>query len=773
MQRRGSVLLILLLHIFSICSYAQIGDCIAGKVIRADGQGVSNVYIEVFVENKNSPATATVSDDHGFFVVKKINNVSSLKLQHVGYDPLIVKAPIDSSFLTLQLRERADSLGEVIILGHSSSAKIVANGIVFTPTETQRKMLDLEHYLSQIPFIAKDNGQYSVMGKSGAVIYIDNRQVYDLSELKRMNLDDVQSVDVIVNPDVAYAADIRSIIKIRTCRKKIGIDIELKSEINHDSKTEYWAGIRAAINKSTFSFQSSFNYNYDPSCATLLVDQLMGTDRSIFIGYNSNEYQRYNHIVLRNSFIYTPNLHHSLGAQIYYTDLHWKTDIINRLNYKDGLNHMQYEQSSISKSPKVKALTNVFYNYSDSLFRLSLNMDFYKSNRSDNLSSVSNSPPQEDNVRTFSNSKDVLSYIQLHGSYRFNSMISIDLGADFSNTSVAQSYKIASNNNSLGLSPVNIQTKQCRYAVYTSIGYQVDYCKIKIGLRYENIYLKRDDRLAKASNVLLSRFHIYPTISAQYNYKLFQWLLSYGMKTGYPTYSQLRAGMSYSSPYLYEGGNPDLIPEIKHEFSLIGRYDKTSMVISYSSIKDEIIQIPTLYTKNILLYRPENTGGNRYFSLAIGRKLNYKILESNNQVKYSYQWMHLSDYPLINGGGFTASSNNVFTINERLRAFVNVACQTKRRDNLYIIPFIWNVDIGLNLSMLSDNLRLYIECADIFSSKHSTRWFSGRFAQMDYNRIFETRVFTIGLFYNLRKNNTLNGKKKHREYLNNSEIQRL
>lgn len=71
MQRRGSVLLVLLLHIFSICSYAQIGDCIAGKVIRADGQGVSNVYIEVFVENKNSPATATVSDDHGFFVVKK------------------------------------------------------------------------------------------------------------------------------------------------------------------------------------------------------------------------------------------------------------------------------------------------------------------------------------------------------------------------------------------------------------------------------------------------------------------------------------------------------------------------------------------------------------------------------------------------------------------------------------------------------------------------------------------------------------------------------
>ena len=91
----------------------------------------------------------------------------------------------------------------------------------------------------------------------------------------------------------------------------------------------------------------------------------------------------------------------------------------------------------------------------------------------------------------------------------------------------------------------------------------------------------------------------------------FQSQLSYSLKTEYPTYNQLRAGLSYSSPYLYESGNPDLCPETRHELSFLGKFLNSSLMLNYTAIRDEIIQVPTLYSDNIMLYRPENTGTNK------------------------------------------------------------------------------------------------------------------------------------------------------------------
>ena len=58
-------------------------------------------------------------------------------------------------------------------------------------------------------------------------------------------------------------------------------------------------------------------------------------------------------------------------------------------------------------------------------------------------------------------------------------------------------------------------------------------------------------------------------------------------------------------------------------------------MLNYTAIRDEIIQVPTLYSDNIMLYRPENTGINKYLSLSVGQQINWgDIIESSLKVSY-------------------------------------------------------------------------------------------------------------------------------------------
>ena len=73
--------------------------------------------------------------------------------------------------------------------------------------------------LKRLPSVSGNDGDYSVFGKGKAVIYINNREVRDPSELDKLNSADIRDVEIITNPGARYDASVKAVIRINTIRK--------------------------------------------------------------------------------------------------------------------------------------------------------------------------------------------------------------------------------------------------------------------------------------------------------------------------------------------------------------------------------------------------------------------------------------------------------------------------------------------------------------------------------------------------------------------------
>ena len=54
------------------------------------------------------------------------------------------------------------------------------------------------------------------MGRGQAVFFVDNRRIYDLSELDRLSSVDIESIEVIANPGSEYDASVKAVVRIAT-----------------------------------------------------------------------------------------------------------------------------------------------------------------------------------------------------------------------------------------------------------------------------------------------------------------------------------------------------------------------------------------------------------------------------------------------------------------------------------------------------------------------------------------------------------------------------
>lgn len=54
------------------------------------------------------------------------------------------------------------------------------------------------------------------MGRGQAVFFVDNRRIYDLSELDRLSSVDIESIEVVANPGSEYDASVKAVVRVAT-----------------------------------------------------------------------------------------------------------------------------------------------------------------------------------------------------------------------------------------------------------------------------------------------------------------------------------------------------------------------------------------------------------------------------------------------------------------------------------------------------------------------------------------------------------------------------
>lgn len=70
--------------------------------------------------------------------------------------------------------------------------------------------------LGKMPFVTRSGSEIEVLGKGSPLIYINGRQVRDMSELDQLASAQIKNIDIVANPGARYASTVNSVIRITT-----------------------------------------------------------------------------------------------------------------------------------------------------------------------------------------------------------------------------------------------------------------------------------------------------------------------------------------------------------------------------------------------------------------------------------------------------------------------------------------------------------------------------------------------------------------------------
>lgn len=188
---------------------------IHGTVYDPKGQGVSYANIVALAAKDSAFVAGTVTNEKGQYNMNVEEGNVIFKVSCVGYKDLYSKLENDTQDFTLQ--EDAIALNAVVVKGNLPKYKTSLEGIVTTVAGSSLSGLgSASDVLRHIPGVFANNGGYEVFGKGTPLIYINNRKIFNISEIENLKSEDIKSVEVLTSPGAKYDAQVKAVIKITT-----------------------------------------------------------------------------------------------------------------------------------------------------------------------------------------------------------------------------------------------------------------------------------------------------------------------------------------------------------------------------------------------------------------------------------------------------------------------------------------------------------------------------------------------------------------------------
>ena len=317
-------------------------------------------------------------------------------------------------------------------------------------------------------------------------------------------------------------------------------------------------------------------------------------------------------------------------------------------------------QEADDRSPGNTHNINAYYNgtFTDKLSAI-INSDIIIGNEDDNMDAFYTKSPNEI-ISTKGTRDNKLYAIKGILSYSINNSV-LDLGTEYSHTNVLQSYNI--NNQDLGIDNTNDKAIQNRVALFTSYQLQLGNIGINTGLRYENLAMNyyqnetKNDEQSKKYNMF------FPNISLSYALNNIQTVAGFERKIAYPSYYQLRSNIQYSSPFIYESGNPFLQPKIENRFIMMFAWKDLQAMMGYSLNENSMHHLPQQFKdESVILLRDENIKQTRVTNIGISYSPTYGIWRPQFEAGTAWQSLEIKgidkkyNKPMFSGKWFNTFS---------------------------------------------------------------------------------------------------------------------
>ena len=727
-----------------------------GRLVDEKGQPLE--YANIIVMNPVDSALIThgVSNASGIFVIPVEREKVIARISHVGYKT-VYKPCKTVRIGTIKMEPEITRLQETVVT--APKMQVARDGTNYTIYSIDGTImgnagnaLDL---LRWAPGIMVDAGDgISVIGRSSAEVYVNDRRITNRSELRALSSQDIKRIEVIRDPDAQYASTADAVIKLYThgsLKNYLGASLTDIMDIKHKVSNATTLTIDGKYNKLSGNVSLGYSRNYSRSHNTQYTDAYgsgLKNDTTSYAGSGDN------YLVFAGiNYAFTPKS--VVGFQC--SGDFSKTGI-------DLHSSRKYNHGFVTDQTEIKcnmALKSERYNYSASYqwqgandSRLLLIADYAVLFQTNDQEIKALNAPFQPSVITYYND-----YTIATGTARY----------DF--TTNGWSHKSGLEGgyaNNFGQVTKESDVQRCdRYnywaAAYYTLSRNWDHWRVNAGLRYE---FDRTHSIQDAVIRYNKNYHdLLPSLKVGYRVNDdLDLSASYRRTLVRPSYNQLRTtfyfnvlphnSLGYSflsgsdfmtghssqenlpsnslSPnIIYLGaddiatGNPELRPTATDRFALTAQYRHFVAQLSYSRVDNAIQTVHQLLSSGALCQSPINIG--RIHALSLDLDYSYSNRYFNIFLLASGTWPRI---PVPSLGHKTIETRPFAVLHGNLQynlsQHVMLGC-----DLLYSTPWTsgcstrYNSRLGLNLSvmahLLGDRLTLGANFNDVFNRAMSSR----------------------------------------------------
>jgi len=573
---------------------------ITGKVVTDDGNALPYANIVLAVLPDSSFITGTVSGNDGTFKVASVSEQKNrllLKISSIGYTTVIV-TPVKENIGTIVMHEENQILKGIIVTANKPLYKQKDGALITNVVGTiLSKTTNMNQLLTNIPgMIVTPLGGMEVFGIGSPIVYINQRKVQNISEIKQLSPKDIKSIELITNPGARYDAEKgKAVLLITTLSHLNGRTLEWQSEISTGEFLNHNEKIKLGMQSGKLNLSATYRYDHSgyrvnqPTYKELYLpedthvyDEKMKADdkNNLREGQANMDYEfapghiaglQWDGSFLKNNELRYGTLTHSKNDIV--TS---KIDIINNDKKHTGRNHLNL----FYITPWSKCLNS------------ELNIDYVNNLNHTNQQTVEN----DQKVASLSKGNFSLLESILNFDWKLNEKAGkLSWGSDYN-------YVDGSGNlysSSASVSSSDYKEKEQRFATYIEYGWDNKQWHMHAGLRYEHLHSEYTDLLDESSSLKRNFNNLFPSATIGFHSGgIWSQTLSFASHTTRPSFRQLSNSVYYANEYMYQQGNPKLKPSVSYEIQYAGNYRWISYNISYIYERNHISFSQEISAKN-------------------------------------------------------------------------------------------------------------------------------------------------------------------------------
>ncbi len=707
------------------------GRDITGKVV---GENESPMdYVNVVLYSDSTYITGTVTDSAGIFSVNTDTNGNLIaRISFVGYETISMPVPSSGNLGVIRLTPSVKELGEVVVKASRPSTTMKGNALV---TNIEGSSLAIagtaNDVLAHVPMVVDNGGTLEVFGKGAPEIYINGRKVNDLQELSQLNSQDMKNVSVITNPGAAYAANVKSVILIRTKPPK---GDGFSGTIRTDNGFQYYfrTGNSIDLKYRTRGLEIFANYgwwygdNRDDRSNEMATTTAKGTYNQSFRTVGR---QSYNDMTGKIGFSYMFNDRHSIGA--YYQNSwnrHHMNGTIPSEVWQNGTIIDRYNSDVNNKSTALpRHYANLYYNGQADKFSIDFNADYlwYK-NREISLSDELSQTGDDRNVNTESTNHNRMFAEKLVVSHPLWKG-QIQVGEEYTNTRTTNLFSA----NIPEVPDADNNVDESNIAAFVQIAQQFGRFNIGVGLRYEHVKFDYYEMGQLRDGQSKTYDNLFPSLNVATKIGTVRMGLNYSGKTVRPGYGQLDGAVSYINRLTFETGNPWLKPTKMQTVEYMAQWRQFFAQLSYTYFKDGVYHITEPYGTDgeASIIRTANLDHRHYFQAFVGGQFKVGIWQPRVNVGVMKQWLTLpvDGKPMkMNTPGFLFQWQNAVHLPFDIWLNVDAQLMTRSWDNnMKLSNTPCYVNAKIYKGFLNNAFSVTLEAKDLFNtSQHDAMMFN-------------------------------------------------